>query len=236
MIIAQLYFLASCIFFALFIFFTIAYEKTCNKYVLYYALAFLAMFLFTFSLSVPVLTSPQNTTLLAYAHIASVIFIYCLIFLCFRIQLLVTNHFFKRHFVFFNITLVALALFTLYFMFTNLQTPSIGERFIIWHIDGYAGAILSSISLFYGLFWAYLFRKVAKMLQDKTLRMRMSVFSINGVLYGLAGFLLFGSDSVSGQTLAILFFTASSILSSAVFIIPFIKEFFNRRKNQVLPA
>lgn len=236
MIIVELYFLASWVFFALFIFFTIAYEKTCNKYVLYYALAFLAMFLFTFSLSVPVLTAPQNTTLLSYAHIASVVFIYGLIFLCFRIQLLVTNHFFKRYFVFFNITLAILAVFTLYFMFKNMQAPSIGEKFIIWHIDGYAGAILSTISLSYGLFWAYLFRKVAKILENKTLQKRMSVFSINGVLYGLAGFLLFGSDSIQGQTLSILLFTISGFLSSAVFIAPFIKEFFNKKRNQVLTA
>jgi hypothetical protein len=226
MITAFLYFLSSFLFFALFIFFIIDYENNRNKYVFYYALAFLIVYLFTFTLSVPVLVAPDNLTLLSYSYIATLFLVYCLILLCLKIQLLVTNNFYKKYFWLFNFIVVALGVTSLYFAINNLEDPTVTNIGVMINIDMTASWMTGILSVLYGLFWAYLFRKVAIELQDKILRRKMMMFSVNGILYGIGSFSLFTNQTNGGQFISIVFFSTSVISSAFVFLVPFLKNFF----------
>ena len=231
MLISILYFIASFIFFVLFIFFLADYHKTHNKFIYYYALAFLSMFLFSFTASVPVIVASDNLQLLAYSRIGQIIFIFGLLFACLRVQLIVTNHFFKKYFLFFNIAVGAIALYVISIAVLNLKTPEVRAVEVIWNTYHLAGKTLGLLAICYGVFWAYLFYKVASLISDKLLSRKLMSFSINGLLYGVAAFLLFTNENLEAQLLAILLFGIGGTLSAFVFLPPFIRETLAKRKK-----
>jgi len=220
MITAILYFLASFPCFALFIFFIVDYEQNHNKYVLYYALAFFAVYLFTFTLSVPVLVMPDNLTLLSYSYIGTLFFTYVLILLCMRIQLIVTNHFYKKYYFAFNLLVATLGVVSIFFAVINIEEPIVSGLMVQMNLDRTASYITGILSLVYGIFWAHLFHKVTLELQDKTLARRMMTFSLNGLLYGTAGFALFIDQNLFGEVVSMSLFFISFIVSVWVFVVP----------------
>ncbi len=229
MFIAELYFSASILFFGMFAFFFIAFHKTHNRFVFAYSLCFLAMFLFAFSSSVPELLT-NDLRILAIANVFSNFFIFCLIFACFQVQLIVTNHFFKKNFVLFNILLGILTLITIYLQANHLSSPEVGAFAIIWHLYPPVMWILTGIGVIYGAFWCYLFGKAALLIEEKELKRRITSFSINGVLYGAAAFCLFTQESVTGQIIALSLFGIGGLLSASVFLLPYVFKFFEKPK------
>jgi hypothetical protein len=109
--------------------------------------------------------------------------------------------------------------------------PTIDKNIVVWHLNKYASYIIGGVSIVYGLLWAYLFHQVAAMLENKVLKRRMKVFSQNGIIYGIAGSLLFVSNSALGQSISVCLFVYSAFLSAEVFLTPFLREYFKKSRS-----
>ncbi len=218
MISIYLYFLASIAFFYLFIFFVHLYKKDHNEDMFYHALTFLFIFLICFSNSVPLLAT-DNLWLAAYGNVLSNIFLYCLIFSCFKVQLISSDRFFKNNVNSLKIVLLFVAITSTTFQLTYFSYPSISTLGVIWNLNEVTSALLSLTTFVYGLYWGMVFGKIAYILRDQYLKRRMKMISANGIMLGLSGLFIF-QDNIYLTIVGILLLLVAAISTGVVFLIP----------------
>lgn len=205
-----LYFIGSTFFFFLFAYFIHSYKKNRNRYIFYYALTFLFIFLFLFSNSVPALAT-NNLSLIAWGNVLANIALFCVIYTCFRVQLVVTDRFFKNNLSVFDLFLFIDALIAISMQIANLKAPTISHYGIIWNLNSVTLAMISLTGFLYGMYWSFLFGRIAYILKEKLLKRRMYMLSANGILMGTASLFLFQNNLEFSLIGAILLLTAGFV-------------------------
>ena len=226
-----LYFLVSIIFFYLFIFFVHSYKKNKNRNVFYYALTFLFTFLICFFNSVPLLAT-NDLRIAAYGNVVSNIFLYCLVFTCFKVQMMATDKFFKNNVTSLNIILLIIAIISTGFQLTYLSEPKISLLSIVWNLNSITSTLLLLTTFIYGIYWGIVFGKIAHILRDPFLKRRMYMIAVNGVLFGLSGLFLF-QNAMYLTAIGIFSLLLAAIASCIVFLIP---EHQNKTSNDLATA
>ncbi len=218
MVSIYLYFIVSIAFFYLFIYFVHVYKKNRNQHIFNYAVIFLFIFLVCFFDSVPLLAT-GNLNFAAYGNVISNIFLYCLIFACFRVQLISTDRFFKNNVSLLNIILFLVALISTSFQLIYLDPPKISMLGLTWNLNSITSILIILTTLVYGTYWAIVFGKIAIILRDVFLKRRMYMISANGLLLGLASLFLF-QDDMNMTIIGLVMLFVAVISSCIIFLIP----------------
>ena len=218
MVSIYLYFLVSIAFFYLFIYFVHVYKKNKKEHFFNYAVVFLFIFLVCFFNSVPLLAT-NNLQIAAYGNVISNIFLYCLIFSCFRVQIVATDYFFKNNISLLNIGLFVISIISTAFQLIYLDPPKISFLGVAWSLNSITSMLLILTTFAYGIYWGIVFGKIAHILKETFLKRRMYMISINGILLGIAGLFLFQND-MNMTIIGIIMLLVSVISTCIIFLIP----------------
>ncbi len=222
MISVYIYFITSLVFFTLFIFFVHTYKQNRNRTIFYYSLVFLSAFLACFFNSIPLIIG-LDFQIAAWSNVLANISFFGLIFSCFRVQLSVTDHFFKKNLKWFDLILFLDTAIAIGFQISTLQNPTLYPLGISWNLNNITIRMLSITGFLYGIYWSWLFGKVAHILLDPDLKRRMYIISFSGILDSTAATLLF-SNNESLNMLGVCLFLIAAISRIIFFMIPKIFE------------
>lgn len=187
---------------------------------------FLFTFLACFFNSVPILinTTPE---IQSWGNVFSIVSIFGILFWCFRVQLLVTDHFFKKHLLLFDVLLFLDALITIGLRIIFLKDPTIYSLSISWNVNIVSQTMFSITCFTYGLYWAWLFGRVARILRDKALKKKMYILCMNGLLQGTAAIFIFSNDTYQS-----LFGLSLIFIAALISILLYLTE--DEQKHEVL--
>ncbi|MEI8337863.1 MAG: hypothetical protein WCF92_01800 [bacterium] len=100
-----------------------------------------------------------------------------------------------------------------------LNIPVISLFSIIWDLNPITSILLTCTTFTYGIYWGYIFGKIAYILRDSFLKRRMYMISANGFLLGIAGLFLF-QNNVNYTAAGIILLFGTALASSIIFLIP----------------
>ncbi len=218
MISVYIYFFCSLVSFYMFLFFLHLHKKNDNDFIFYYSTIFLFTFFMCFFDSVPIL-SGMGLRVAAWGNVLSNISVFGIIVSCFRVQILVTDKFFKKHLLFFDMLTFIIAIIAVGFQIANLANPIVHTVGVIWNFNPVTSVLLSGSGFVYGMYWAWLFGRVAHLLKEIPLKKRMYMLCANGILDGIAALFGFSNNQINiiiGMTLVFI----GILISMVVFTIP----------------
>ncbi|MFA6463824.1 MAG: hypothetical protein WCV55_02360 [Candidatus Paceibacterota bacterium] len=161
----------------------------------------------------------NNLQLAAYGNVISNLFLFFLIYTCFKVQLIATDKFLKNNVNSLNIILLVIAIISIGFQLIYLNIPTISVLGIIWNLNSITSILLTLTTFIYGIYWGVIFGEIASILRDPFLKRRMYMVSTNGILLGISGLFLF-QNNVNYSILGISLLFLTGIASSIVFSIP----------------
>ena len=233
MLTSILYFIGSIMFFFLFVFFFLKNLKNPGLYVHNYSLTFLAMFFFTFSISVPVIVFPDQLQVAVWGNIVATASLFTLMLLCLDFLLVITNHFLKKNFKLLKTIIVLSGIITVSIQIMTPSNPSINDLTVIWNTNVYARYIFLAIAVPYGIFWFHLFYNVSLLLKEKEIRNRMIQLGVLGVIYAIAAILLFAKEDPVWQLIAMLLFVSCNMIITMSLVSPYVLKPLNKPVVQV---
>lgn len=197
-----------------------SYARSRNKAQLYLFISFLFLALHSFALSVPAFMDAENLRLVGRGYVVGMIFLFMLLIAAFQVQGSINPEFSRKHGFIVHIVLLGIGIAVVSILLSDFRLPSFSPRGVIfWNASPLAAWLAGVTSLVYGLVWADFFQQARLRVSGYAAKTKLFMLSVDGVLLGVAGLLVFTSsnewESIAGHVL----FVAACLLTLFIFLI-----------------
>lgn len=197
-----------------------SYHRSRNKTVLYLSLSFLFLSLHSFALSVPALFDASDLVAIGRGYVVGMVFLYLLLLTALRVQTSLRKGFFEKHSFVITAILLGAGAAVVGIGISDFRLPIVTSRgLIFWNQAPLAAWLAGGTSLVYGLVWADFFQQTGRLVRGLRAKIKMLILSLDGVMMGLAGLLVFTSQNTLETLIGHGLFVAACALSVFIFFL-----------------
>lgn len=195
--------------------FFLAYLRTKNEGVLRLSGPFFFITCYTLAMGVPVLVTHDPDTL-AWSLFAGLVSIFLCILTAYRLPIFERSPVFGRAAPYLIATTIVVATIVLILEFLDPNLPTVTkEGLVIWNVAEVGAWLLGGLCLFTGLSWGFLFLENSRLVTDWRSRFKVYILALDGILFGIAGFIYFLSQR-ERETLTAYFLMVLALSCTAV--------------------
>jgi|GEM_PF-5260845 len=197
----------------------ISYQKSHNRAIFYLSLTFLLLCLHSLALSIPGLMNIHDLRMIGGGYIVGTFFLYALLLTALKVQTSLNRGFVEKHSFVINTIVIGVGVTALWLEITDFRFPVVGAwGTIFWNTTPIATWLIGLTALFYGLFWADFFQQTGRIVRGFAAKLKMLILSIDGVVLGVAGLLVFTSHNAVLTVIGHSLFVFASLLSLLLFV------------------